>query len=117
MKNIVLFLFVVFVFSCGTYTKPKIASHVLAVTLEGDTILVAIDKIRPNMYNSFYPVYSNPYYNNYYPQNYNYQWRYNDNRGSNNSNNNFNSNIPKKVPIVPDIVKRPSSDVLMKNKK
>ena len=74
MKNIVLFLFVVLVFSCGTYTKPPTASHVLAVTLEGDTILVAIDKIRPNMYFNYYPSYSQPYYQ---PYRYNYQWRHN----------------------------------------
>ena len=73
MKKILLFIFIIFIISCGTYTKPQIASHVLSVTLKGDTILVAIDKIRPNMYNSYYPVYSNPYYNNYHYRNYNYQ--------------------------------------------
>tara|TARA_R110000744_G_scaffold59288_2_gene123408 strand:- start:491 stop:874 length:384 start_codon:yes stop_codon:yes gene_type:complete len=101
--------------SCGDYTKPKVASHVLAVTLEGDTILVAIDKIRPNMYNSYYPIYSNPYYYNYYPRTYNYQWRYNDNRGSSSSSN--NNNNPVKVPVTPDITTRPPSEVLMKGKK
>ena len=122
-KIIVSFLEALFVFalilflcgmflSCGNYTKQKVASHVLAVTLEGDTILVAIDKIRPNIYNSYYPIYSNPYYYNYYPRTYNYQWRYNENRGVSSSGN----NKPVNIPITPDITTRPAAEVLMKDK-
>ena len=104
---------------CGNYNPPKIASHIVAVTLQGDTILVPIEKIRPNMYQSYYPVYSSynyyrPYYNN------EYRFRYNDNRGFSNSSNNTNNNpkiTPKTTTTIPDIVTRPSSDVLMKNKK
>lgn len=115
---LIIILFFMLLLGCGTYNPPKIASHIVAVTLQGDTILVPIEKIRPNMYQSYYPVYSNynyyrPYYNN------EYRFKYNDNRGFGNySNNSGNSNITKKTtPIVPDIVTRPSSDVLMKNKK
>ena len=63
--KIVLIAVVASVISCGTYTKQPVASHIVAVTMEGDTILVAIDKIRPNMYHSYYPVYSR--YNYYSP--------------------------------------------------
>jgi hypothetical protein len=115
-----LLIFLLSLIGCGTYTPPKMASHVVAVTLEGDTILVAIDKIRPDYYRSFYPVYSSyypynyPYYNY---RNYDYQWRYPDNRGTSSSNNsNNNSNNSASVNSAPDIVTRPSSDVLMKNK-
>ena len=118
---LIIILFFILLMGCGNYNPPKIASHIVAVTLQGDTILVPIEKIRPNMYQSYYPVYSSynyyrPYYNN------EYRFRYNDNRGfsnySNNSNSSGNSNITKKTtPTVPDIVTRPSSDVLMKNKR
>ena len=90
------------VVSCGTYVKKPIASHIVAVTTEGDTILVAIDKIRPNMYRSYYPIYSNyNYYRPYYGQQ-EYQFRYPDNRGfrTNNENNNNNNNNVKPRPIV-----------------
>jgi hypothetical protein len=73
MKKII-FIGVLLIFSCGTYVKQPVASHVVAVTLEGDTILVAIDKIRPNQYINFYPIYSRPYYQ---PYRYEYQWRNN----------------------------------------
>ena len=99
---------------CGTYTKPPIASHVLAVTLQGDTILVAIDKIRPNQF--YYPLYSQPYYRPYYYNQYDYQWRYPDNRGKNNLGS-TGTNNSNKSNSAPDIVTRPSSDVLIKNKK
>lgn len=116
---LIIILFFMLILGCGTYNPPKIASHIVAVTLQGDTILVPIEKIRPNMYHSYYPVYSNynyyrPYYNN------EYRFRYNDNRGFSNSSNNSNNNpkiTPKITPTVPDIVTRPSSDVLMKKKK
>ena len=97
---------------CGTYTKPPIASHVLAVTLQGDTILVAIDKIRPNQYQFYYPLYSQPYYRPYYYNRYDYQWRYNDNRGV--SSGTSGNNTPVKVKVTPDITVRPSSQVLKK---
>ena len=88
--------------SCGPYVKKPIASHIVAVTTEGDTILVAIDKIRPNMYRSYYPIYSNyNYYRPYYGQQ-EYQFRYPDNRGfrTSNENNNNNNNNVKPRPIV-----------------
>ena len=90
------------VVSCGTYVKKPIASHIVAVTTEGDTILVAIDKIRPNMYRSYYPIYSNyNYYRPYYGQQ-EYRFRYPDNRGfrTSNENNNNNNNNVKPRPIV-----------------
>ena len=118
---IIIVLFFMLLLGCGNYNPPKIASHIVAVTLEGDTILVPIEKIRPNMYHSYYPIYSNynyyrPYYGNIY------RFRYNDNRGfsnySNNSNSSGNSNIIKKTTsIVPDIVTRPSAKTLLKGKK
>ena len=90
--------------SCGPYVKKPVASHIVAVTITGDTILVAIDKIRPNMYRSYYPVYSNyNYYRPYYHGQQEYQFRYPDNRGfrtSNESNNNNNNNNVKPRPIV-----------------
>jgi len=120
---VVIIIFFLLLIGCGTYTKPPIASHVLAVTLQGDTILVAIDKIRPNQYQYqfYYPLYSQPYYRPYYYNRYDYQWRYNDNRGvsssrgissSGNSNNNT-----VKAKVTPDITVRPPSEVLMKVKK
>ena len=95
--------------SCGTYVKKPVASHIVAVTTAGDTILVAIDKIRPNMYRSYYPVYSS--YNYYRPHYYGqqeYQFRYSDNRGSKNSGggkskNNNNNNKPRPVVESKDI--------------
>ena len=90
--------------SCGPYVKKPIASHIVAVTTEGDTILVAIDKIRPNMYRSYYPIYST--YNYYRPHYYGqqeYQFRYPDNRGSSGSsgsNNNNNNNNVKPRPVA-----------------
>ena len=77
------------IYSCGPYIKQPVASHVVAVTMEGDTILVAIDKIRPNMYYSYYPVYSSyrpNYYNNQYYGYNNYRFRYPDNRGTSTGN-------------------------------
>lgn len=112
---IVILSFCVLFLSCGDYTKPKTASHVLAVTLEGDTILIAIDKIRPNMNYSYYPILSNPYYNNYNYNNYNYQWRYRDNRASSKSI--VPKNKTEKPPSTPDITTRPSGEVLLKVKK
>ena len=88
--------------SCGPYVKKPIASHIVAVTTEGDTILVAIDKIRPNMYRSYYPIYSTyNYYRPYYGQQ-EYRFRYPDNRGfrTSNENNNNNNNNVKPRPIV-----------------
>jgi len=118
---IIIVLFFMLLLGCGNYNPPKIASHIVAVTLEGDTILVPIEKIRPNMYHSYYPIYSNyNYYRPYYGNE--YRFRYNDNRGfsnySNNSNSSGNSNIIKKTTsIVPDIVTRPSAETLLKGKK
>ena len=88
--------------SCGPYVKKPVASHIVAVTITGDTILVAINKIRPNMYRSYYPIYSNyNYYRPYYGQQ-EYRFRYPDNRGfrTSNENNNNNNNNVKPRPIV-----------------
>jgi|TARA_R110002126_G_scaffold31934_3_gene102089 hypothetical protein len=117
MKNILFIAFLLItMFSCGPYVKKPVASHVLAVTLEGDTILVAIDRIRPNQYINYYPIYSRPYYQPYYGNQYNYQFRYPDNRGV--SSNIGNRSTPSKsVPVqssVPDITSRPSPKVLKK---
>ena len=100
--KIALIALIVTVASCGTYVKQPVASHIVAVTTEGDTILVAIDKIRPNMYRSYYPIYSTyNYYRPYYGQQ-EYQFRYPDNRGfrTSNENNNNNNNNVKPRPIV-----------------
>jgi len=96
---LIIIIMLLFTYSCGTYVKQPVASHVVAVTMEGDTILVAIDKIRPNQYINFYPVYSSyrPYYynNQYYGYN-NYKFRYPDNRGVSN-NKNYRTPPPKEV--------------------
>ena len=100
--KIALIALIVTVASCGTYVKQPVASHIVAVTITGDTILVAIDKIRPNMYRSYYPIYSNyNYYRPYYGQQ-EYRFRYPDNRGfrTSNENNNNNNNNVKPRPIV-----------------
>ena len=126
MKHIIFIAFLLItIFSCGTYVKQPVASHVVAVTMEGDTILVAIDKIRPNQYINYYPIYSRPYYQPYYNPYYGnqYRFRYSDNRGfsSSNSGNSGGSggtnNKPKPAATVPDIVTRPTPEVLMKGKK
>ena len=46
---LIIILFFVLLMGCGNYNPPKIASHIVAVTLQGDTILVPIEKIRPNI--------------------------------------------------------------------
>ena len=54
MRVLILLFFII---SCGTYTPKPTIKHVLAVTSEGDTLLLPIDKIRPNIYRSIYPLY------------------------------------------------------------
>jgi len=104
LGSILVGLLLLTILSCGNYTKQPVASHVLAVTLEGDTILVAIDRIRPNQYINFYPVYGGSYYQSYYNPYYSnqYMFRYPDNRGfrTSNENNNNNNNNVKPRPIV-----------------
>jgi len=104
LGSILIGLLLLTILSCGNYTKQPVASHVLAVTLEGDTILVAIDRIRPNQYINFYPVYGGSYYQSYYNPYYSnqYMFRYPDNRGfrTSNENNNNNNNNVKPRPIV-----------------
>ncbi len=90
-----LLFILLFIVSCGTYTPQPTIKHVLAVTSEGDTLLISINKIRPNIYQTIYPSYN--MYDSYY---YN-GWRYNtnvysnhktyDSNSSNNSNNSFQS--------------------------
>lgn len=86
----VLFI-LLFIISCGTYTHKPVIKHVLAVTTEGDTILIPINRIRPNIYQTIYPMYSNMYDSYYYNG-----WKYNTNIYSNHktyeSNNNSNNN-------------------------
>ena len=127
--KIALIALIVTVVSCGTYVKQPVASHIVAVTITGDTILVAIDKIRPNMYHSYYPIYSNyNYYRPYYGQE--YQFRYPDNRGISYSSGGRSSNgggsnnsggggniIPREKPPTPDIQVRPSGETLLKTKR
>ena len=116
--KIVLIALVATVASCGTYTKQPIASHIVAVTIEGDTILVAIDKIRPNMYHSYYPVYSSyNYYRPYYYGQQQYQFRYSDNRGSRGSGGGNVKINPPPIKTTPDIVTRPSGETLLKGKR
>jgi len=125
--KIALIVLIVTVASCGTYVKQPVASHIVAVTITGDTILVAIDKIRPNMYHSYYPVYSSyNYYRPYYYGQQQYQFRYPDNRGSRGSggstnssegNNSGSGNVKVKPPTTPDIVTRPSGETLLKTKR
>jgi len=127
--KIALIALIVTVVSCGTYVKQPVASHIVAVTITGDTILVAIDKIRPNMYHSYYPIYSSySYYRPYYGQE--YQFRYPDNRGISYSSGGRSSNgggsnnsgggekiIPREKPPTPDIQVRPSGETLLKTKR
>ena len=127
--KIALFALIATVVSCGTYVKQPVASHIVAVTITGDTILVAIDKIRPNMYRSYYPIYSNyNYYRPYYGQE--YQFRYPDNRGISYSSGGRSSSgggsnnsgggekiIPREKPPTPDIQVRPSGETLLKTKR
>jgi len=124
--KIALIAVIAIVASCGPYVKKPVASHIVAVTTEGDTILVAIDKIRPNMYRSYYPVYSTyNYYRPYYYGQQQYQFRYSDNRGSRGSNGGSNNNnkgggekiIPREKPKAPDIQVRPSGETLLKTKR
>ena len=121
--KIALIALIVTVASCGTYVKQPVASHIVAVTITGDTILVAIDKIRPNMYHSYYPVYSSyNYYRPYYYGQQEYQFRYSDNRGSRGSSGGSKSgggNVkinPTPIKQTPDIVVRPSGETLLKKK-
>tara|TARA_R110002050_G_scaffold114378_1_gene229782 strand:+ start:1040 stop:1417 length:378 start_codon:yes stop_codon:yes gene_type:complete len=114
---LIMILFFILLMGCGTYNPPKIASHILAVTLQGDTILVPIDRIRPNMYHSYYPVYSNyNYYRPYYGEN-NYQFRYSDNRGFKSKGGGDVKINPKPINTTKDITTRPSGEVLLKDKK
>ena len=108
---LIIILIFILLMGCGTYVPKKVASHIVAVTLQGDTILVPIERIRPNMYNSYYPVYSSYNYFRPYGDN-NYQFRYSDNRGFK-----YIKINPKPKTKSLDIVTRPTPEVLMKNKK
>ena len=122
-----LFLLLASLIGCGPYVKQPVASHIVAVTITGDTILVAIDKIRPNMYRSYYPIYSsyNYYRPNYHYSQQEYQFRYSDNRGTRGSSGSSSSSgnssgggkiIPREKPPTPDIQVRPSGTTLLKTK-
>ena len=75
--RVLLILF--FIVSCGTYTPKPTIKHVLAVTSEGDTLLLPIDRIRPNIYRSIYPLYGRNWNSYYYNG-----WQYNTNIYSDN---------------------------------
>ena len=112
MKKLILLLLLLII-GCGTYIKQPVASHVVAVTLEGDTILVAIDKIRPNQYINFYPVYSRPYCQPYYNPYYygdQYRFRYPDNRGVSSSTGVRSSNEIKAPPPTGGTTYSPGSE-------
>ena len=82
--RVLLILF--FIVSCGTYTPRPTIKHVLAVTSEGDTLLLPIDRIRPNIYRSIYPLYGRNWDSYYYNR-----WQYNSNIYSNNRTYEYNS--------------------------
>lgn len=87
MRILIILLFIV---SCGNYTPKPTIKHVLAVTSEGDTLLIPINRIRPNIYQSIYPVYGrvyDPYYN---------RWQYNTNVYFNNRTYKSNNDIKTK---------------------
>ena len=95
MRVLVILLFII---SCGTYTPKPTIKHVLAVTSEGDTLLLPIDRIRPNIYRSIYPLYGRNWDSYYYNG-----WQYNTNVYSNhrtyepkNNIDNSNNNIKPK---------------------
>jgi hypothetical protein len=124
--KIVLIAVAVSVISCGTYnTQPKIQiTHVLAVTEQGDTLRLPINMIKPNVY---YNVISYPnryyggWYNNYYQPSYNnYRPIYAPSKGSGSSSKGSSgggSNTKVTPTPTPDIVTRPSGEVLLKGKK
>ena len=82
--RVLLILF--FIVSCGTYTPRPTIKHVLAVTSEGDTLLLPIDRIRPNIYRSIYPLYGRNWDSYYYNR-----WQYNSNIYSDNRTYEYNS--------------------------
>ena len=68
MRNILVLLFIFILYGCIS-TQPKVTFvKVLGVTIEGDTILIDVNSLRPRVYNNYY--YRNGY--NQYPYNYNY---------------------------------------------
>ena len=71
MRVLIILLFIV---SCGTYTPKPTIDYVLAVTSKGDTLLLPINRIRPNIYQSIYPVYGRQWNSYYYNE-----WQYNTN--------------------------------------
>ena len=120
--KIAFFALIAIVVSCGTYTKQPIASHIIAVTLKGDTILVPIDRIRPDIHYSYYPVYSSyNYYRPYYYGQQDYKFRYSDNRGlkQNARTKKGSGSVKRNPPPIKTnpVVGKPSSNRLMKGKK
>tara|TARA_R110001632_G_scaffold24423_1_gene68178 strand:- start:43 stop:384 length:342 start_codon:yes stop_codon:yes gene_type:complete len=99
MRILIILLFII---SCGTYTPKPTIKHVLAVTSEGDTLLLPIDRIRPNIYRSIYPLYGRNFNSYYYNG-----WEYNTNVYSNyrtyEPKNNNNKNNLKSKPESKDI--------------
>lgn len=84
MRILIVLLFII---SCGTYTPKPVIKHVLAVTSEGDTLLIPLNRIRPNVYQTIYPSYGNIYDSYYYNG-----WRYNTNVYSNHKTYSVNTN-------------------------
>ena len=118
-----LFVMALMLSSCTVQKQPRILiTHVLAVTEKGDTLRLPIDMIKPNVY------YKVIHYGSDYWRPYNNHWNYNqgwqNNRpiyapgsgsspGNNNNNNNNINTKPDNKPI-PDIIVRPTGDVLIK---
>jgi hypothetical protein len=70
MEKFLVVLVLLFIVGCASY-QPSTEYNfvkVLGVTVEGDTILIDINSLRPKIYNNYY--YRNDY--NRYPYNYNY---------------------------------------------
>ena len=108
MKKLIICLLLIT--GCGTYTpQPKI-NHVLAVTSEGDTLLIPINRIRPNIYQTIYPAYGNIYDSYYYNG-----WRYNTNVYSNHKTYQPNNNNNKSKFESKDISRLDIKDFKEKN--
>lgn len=100
-------LILLFVIGCGTYTPKPTIKHVLAVTSEGDTLLIPINRIRPNVYQTIYPVYGNMYDSYYYNG-----WRYNNNVYSNSKTYQSNNNTNKGSKFEEKDISRKDMDLI-----
>ena len=122
LKNILIFI-LIFLCSCTVQKNQKpniLITHVLAITEQGDTLMLPINMIKPNVYyniinygNDYYRPHSR-WYNNYWYLNQNPAQRpiYAPSNSNNNTNNNTNNNIQIKPPTNPP--NRPTEGVLKK---